>query len=368
MNAKDYYAVLGLKKGASLSEVKKSYRKLARKYHPDVNPGDKAAEKKFKDISEAYSILSDPKKKEQYDKYGFVGDNMNGFGGGQNFGNFDFGNVGGFDFSDLFSSFGGGSTGFSGQKKPRGPQRGEDIQYSMKLKFMDAVKGITTRIRINRSYSCPSCNGKGSMPSNPTICHACKGSGRQNSGSGFFNIQQPCSVCHGSGQLSETQCRNCSGSGRLPISETIKVKIPAGVDNGSKVRVPKKGEAGLNGGSVGDLYIITVVEEDDFFKRKGDNIYVKLPVTYSEAALGAKVTVPTLDGSTTVKIPPGTQCGQKIRIKEKGIKSLRTGTMGDMYLEIQIETIDIRDSKVRELLRELSEFENKKIRNHLPFE
>lgn len=371
MGNKDYYEVLGLKKGASESEIKKAYRKLARKFHPDVNPGDNSSEKKFKEMSEAYSILSDPKKKEQYDNYGFVGD-MGGFNQGQNpYGGFDFSNfkgggAGGFDFSDIFDAFSGGS---QSRQQNRGPQKGEDIQYSMKISFKDAIHGFTTRIRVNRSNPCTRCGGSGKVPnSSPITCHNCNGTGREAGGKGFFSVQRTCSVCGGRGQITENMCTICSGSGRLPQSETIKVKIPAGVDNGSKVRVPGKGESGKNGGPTGDLLIITVVEEDSFFKRKGDNIYVKIPITYSEASLGAKVDVPTLYGKTTVKIPPGTVCGQKIRIREKGVKSLRTRTEGDMYLEISVFGPDTTDAKARELLKELSKFENKKIRNHLPFE
>jgi len=369
MGNKDYYELLGLKKGASESEVKKAYRKLARKHHPDVNPGDNASEKKFKEISEAYSVLSDPKKKEQYDNYGFVGD-MGGFNQGQNpYGGFDFSNfsgAGGVDFSDLFDAFSGGR---KSTKQSRGPQKGEDIQYSMKIGFKDAVHGFTTRIRVNRSNPCTRCGGSGKVPSNsPSVCHVCHGTGKEASGGGFFNVQRTCRACGGRGQVTETNCPICSGSGRLPQSETIKVKIPAGVDNGSKVRVPKKGEAGKNGGPAGDLLIITVVEEDEFFKRKGDNIYVKIPISYSEASLGAKVDIPTLYGKTTVKIPPGTVCGQKIRIREKGAVSLRTRTKGDMYLEIVLVGPDTTDASARDLLKKLSKFEDKKIRNHLPFE
>jgi molecular chaperone DnaJ len=313
--------------------------------------------------------LSDPKKKEQYDRYGFVGD-MGGFNqGGNPYGGFDFSNFqgAGFDFSDLFDAFGGGGSRRASYE--RGPKKGEDIQYSMKIGFKDAVHGFTTRIRVNRSNPCTRCGGSGKVPTNsPTVCGVCHGTGKVSGGSGFFSVQTTCSACGGRGQVSETNCPICSGTGRLPQSETIKVKIPAGVDNGSKVKVPGKGEAGRNGGPAGDLYIITVVEEDPFFKRKGDNIYVKIPITYSEGSLGAKVDDPTLYGKTTVKIPPGTTCGQKIRIREKGVKSLRTGTKGDMYLEIALKGPDITDAKARELLKELSKYEDKNIRNHLPFE
>ncbi|NOY23584.1 MAG: molecular chaperone DnaJ [Acidobacteria bacterium] len=370
MSNTDYYAVLGLSKGASTAEIKKAYRKLARKYHPDVNPGDAEAERRFKEISEANSVLSDPKQKEQYDTYGFVGDrgggpgsDFNGFGG--------FGGNGGVDFSEIFDMFSRGAGGFrtSGAPRSSAPRRGQDIQYSMKLSFQDAVNGVTSRIRVSRSKPCSSCDGKGHVHiAKPTVCPRCHGSGRETAGGGLFHVQRPCSLCGGSGQVQEAQCNACGGSGRKPISETINVRIPAGVDNGSKIRIAGKGEAGLAGGPAGDLFIITKVEPHPFFRRVGDNIYLSLPVTVSEAALGTKIKVPTVSGNTTVRIPPGTQCGQKIRIRGKGIKSLRTGTPGNMFLEITVQTPETRNTRVRELLKELSEFEDANIRKHLPTE
>ncbi len=373
MSNTDYYAVLGLPKGASAAEVKKAYRKLARKYHPDVNPGDADAEKRFKEISEANSVLSDPKLKEQYDTYGFVGDRAGGPGPDFNgFGGFSgFGGSGGVDFSEIFNMFNRGAGGFQSSGAPRShaPRRGQDIQYSMKLSFEDAVNGVTSRIRVNRSKPCTTCDGKGHVPiARPTVCSRCNGTGRETAGGGLFHVQRPCSMCGGSGQIQEAQCNSCGGSGRNPISETINVRIPAGVDNGSKIRIAGKGEAGLAGGPAGDLFIITNIEPHPFFRRVGDNIYLTLPVTVSEAALGCKIKVPTVSGITTVRIPPGTQCGQKIRIRGNGIKSLRTGTPGNMFLEITLQTPDTRNTRVRELLRELSEFEDPDIRKHLPTE
>ncbi len=365
MNKKDYYAVLGLPKGASIQDVKKAYKKLARKYHPDLNPGDKQAEEKFKEISEAYAVLSDPKKKEQYDKYGFVGDGNFG----ENFNYQDFQNVN-VDFSEIFSDLFGnrGKTHSYGENfYANAPKKGEDIQYSMRISFMDAVHGLTTKIRVNRSKPCDACGGTGKIPlSSPQVCPRCKGTGRESSGLPFFHVEKPCSLCGGSGKITFTKCSKCKGTGRIPFTETIKVRIPAGVDNGSKVRVPGKGEAGINGGPPGDLYIVTVVEEHPIFKRQGDNIYMKLPITFSEAALGAKITIPTIYGPTTVKIPPQTQCGQKIRVRGKGIKSRRTGQNGDMYLEIEVKTPSIVDTRVRELMKELEKYEDKEaIRGHL---
>ncbi|RLE15681.1 MAG: molecular chaperone DnaJ [Acidobacteria bacterium] len=366
----DYYAILGLTKGASAAEIKKAYRKLARKYHPDVNPGDTDAEKKFKEISEAYSILSDPKLKEQYDTYGFVGER--GAATGPDFNGFDgFGGAGGFDFSEIFDMFGRGGGGFrtSGATQSNAPAKGQDIQYSMKLSFQDAVNGVTSKIRVNRSKPCPTCAGRGQVPlARPTVCPRCNGTGRETAGGGLFHVQRSCSLCGGSGQIQEAQCNACGGTGRKPVTETINVRIPAGVDNGSKIRIAGKGEAGRAGGPPGDLFIITNIDPHPFFRRVGDNIYLTLPVTVSEAALGCKIKVPTVSGSTTVRIPPGTQCGQKIRIRGKGIKSLRTGTPGNMFLEITVQTPETRNTRVRELLHELSEYEDPDIRKHLPTE
>ncbi len=363
MVKKDYYAVLGLQKGASIQEVKKAYKKLARKYHPDLNPGDKQAEEKFKEISEAYAVLSDPKKKEQYDKYGFVGEGDFG----SNFNYQQYQNINFEDFSDIFSDLFGGGKVKSDFSHSNAPQKGEDIQYSMRISFMDAVHGLTTKIRVNRSKPCDVCNGTGRIPlSTPQICPRCRGTGKESGGFAFFHVEKPCSLCGGTGKITFTRCSKCNGKGRLPFTETISVRIPAGVDNGSKVRVPKKGEAGINGGPPGDLYIVTVVEEHPYFKRQGDNIYLKLPVTFSEAALGAKIKIPTIYGSSTVKIPPQTQCGQKIRVRGKGVKSRLTGKNGDMFLEIEIKTPSIVDTRVREIMKELEQYEDREaIRAHL---
>lgn len=366
MTSKDYYAILGLKRGASVTEIKKAYRKLARKLHPDVNPGDAESEQRFKEVSEAYSVLSDPKTKDQYDRYGFVGDPNQGFGDGSPFGGFDF-NATGFDFSDIFDFFGRQGRPQGGPGADAGPRKGQDIQYSMRLSFQDAIEGVTSRIRVSRSQACDTCKGRGRTPvAQPTVCHRCKGSGRESAGAGLFHVQRTCPACGGTGRLMEATCHDCRGSGSKPLMDTIQVRIPPGVDNGSKIRVAGKGEAGINGGQPGDLYIVTQVDEHPLFRRVGDHIYLPFPITVTEAALGTKVQVPTIHGKTTVKIPPGTQAGQKIRLREKGIRSLRSGSNGDMFLEIEVRTPDTRDTRVRELLQELSEFEDKTLRDHLP--
>lgn len=367
MTSKDYYAILGLKRGASESDIKKAYRKLARKHHPDVNPGDADAEQRFKEISEAYRVLSDPKLKEQYDRYGTVGDMGQGFGDAGPFGGFDF-SATGFDFSELFDFFGqrGGFDARSAATDSR-PRKGQDIQYSMNMRFDDAINGVTSRIRVNRSEPCNTCKGRGTIPvAQPSACGRCNGTGKESAGAGMFHVQRTCRDCGGTGRLMEARCHECGGAGRKPRTETISVRIPPGVDNGSKIRVPGKGEAGLNGGPPGDLFIVTQVEPHPLFKRTGDNIYLIFPITMTEAALGNRIPVPTVHGTTHVKIPPGTQCGQKIRLREKGIKSLRSGTPGDMFLEIEVRTPDARDARARELLEELSQYEDHNIRDHLP--
>jgi len=386
---KDYYATLGVARDAKPEAIRKAYRHLARKYHPDVNPGNKASEEKFKALSEAYEILSDEKKRKIYDQYGFYADNIPPGGypgagnaaaaytaGGAGTGGFDFS---GFDFSDFDlggargsrtspggdvsgGEGGGGFRDFFAQIFSRGARaepeedeqaRGRDLEHHMHLGFWDAVRGTQVRVTVNRNETCSVCKGTGAGKGSPTTCPTCEGTGRLNRQSGAMRFSGPCPDCAGTGKRRPV-CPNCSGAGYLSRPETFDVRIPPGVDQGSRVRVPGKGNAGGKGGPPGDLYIVTEVEPHPFFERRGDNIYVKLPVAFTEAALGAKVEVPTIDGPSTIKIPPGTQSGQKLRLRGKGVKSLRGDMRGDQFVEVQVVVPKVADERSKELLRELA--------------
>lgn len=352
----DYYKVLGVSREASTDEIKKAYRRLARKYHPDVNPGDKASEEQFKKISEAFDVLGDPEKRKVYDRYGTYSDTLGQQGqGGFNFSGFDFsdlGNMGGGgSFSDIFSElFGGGAR--QKQKTERKPQRGSDIEYTLSLSFEEAVQGITTGISVSRNEACSRCHGVGDTGSG-TQCVKCNGTGKFQNQSGRMRFSTQCPDCGGTGKIREL-CTVCGGRGTLAKTETVKVKIPAGVDNGSRVRVPGKGNAGPYGGPPGDLFINTRVSEHPYFTRKGDNIYCTIPISVPEAALGAKIEVPTISGKAVLRIPPGTQSGQKFRLREKGVPSLRSQFRGDQYVEVRITMPKIISEDTKALLREYS--------------
>ena len=368
----DYYKVLGVDKGAKAEDIKKAYRRLARKHHPDVNPGDKGAEEKFKKISEAFDILSDPKKRKIYDQYGQYSDNfVEGAAGQQqggfNFSGFDFSNIagGGGGFSDIFSSLFGG--GRSAEPPRPQPQRGADIEYPLSLSFEDAIKGITATITVNRTETCPKCNGAGDTGGAITVCSTCKGSGQVISQSNRMRINTPCPDCGGTGKRRQP-CDKCRGTGRLPKNESVKIRIPAGVDTGSRVRVAGKGEAGVLGGPPGDLYIITNVAAHPFFTRKGDNIYCTIPITVPEAALGAKIEVPTIDGKAQLRIPPGTQSGQKFRMREKGAPSLRGNVRGDQYVEVRITLPKVVGEESKDLLREFAKLNSENPRAEMGLE
>jgi len=354
--SKDYYEVLGVGRKATVAEIKKAYRKLARKYHPDLNPGDKSAEAKFKEIQEAYAVLSDPKKKNQYDQFGFAGDRPPA-GGPQGayssgFEGFNFSDFGTSSFRDFFESM-FGSAG-AAQAAPAGAGRGEDLLYTMTVGFEDAIRGLKTKIKLNRTAPCGSCGGTGTVQSGRVkACPSCGGSGRAHIQRGFLKASTVCPACGGRGSIRGKDCADCRGQGAVERSEVITVRIPAGVDTGSKVRIPDKGNAGPNGGPPGDLYITIEVTPHPLFKREGSNIYVKLPITVPEATLGAKIAVPTLDGSATIKIPPGTKSGQKFRIREMGAPLPGGRARGDEYVEVTIVPPPFADQRVRELMKEL---------------
>jgi molecular chaperone DnaJ len=388
---KDYYAILGVKKTASAEDIRKAFRKLARKYHPDVNPGDKSAEEKFKTLSEANDVLSDPKKRKIYDQVGFYSDNIdaptaeayargggqaaNPFGGGPSGGTrtytqevpFDFS---GFDFNDFAEGAGaagrkGGGGGFrdifsgifgtgGGREAPMTrPEAGEDLEYQVNVGFWQAIKGAEIQLTIPRREVCTNCHGQGFLE-RPGQCPECHGKGQitQKSGSMKFNVV--CPRCGGSGK-DRTLCPVCHGDGRIEHSDALKVRIKPGTRDGQRVRLPGRGNAGTMGAPAGDLYIIVRVGEHPVFKREGDDIYLTVPATVSEAALGAKIEVPTIDGRALLKIPPGTQSGQKLRLREKGVPSaVKEGARGDEIVEITLVPPKVSDERSKEILRELA--------------
>jgi len=350
---KDYYKILGVERKAARPEIKKAYRRLARKYHPDLNPGDKSAEAKFKEIQEAYSVLSDPKKRGQYDQYGFVGDvpppgaegpRASGFDG---FNSSDFGNS---SFQDLFDNL------FGGRGRQRAPvaERGEDLLYTMAVSFEDAIKGLQTRIKLNRLVPCAECRGTGtSSRGGRQGCPSCRGSGQTYVQRGSMKFSAPCPSCGGTGALQGEACDHCRGQGLEQKSELINVRIPAGVDNGSKVRLQGKGNAGPNGGPAGDLFISIEVAPDPVFRRDGSNLTVKVPITVPEATLGAEVEVPTIDGSATIKVPAGTRSGQKFRLRDKGATLPGRKGRGDEFVEVMLVPPPADNPRVKELMKEL---------------
>ena len=355
--AKDYYEVLGVSRSATVTEIKKAYRRLARKYHPDLNPGNKSAEAKFKEIQEAYSVLTDAKKRARYDQYGFAGEvPPEGPAGprgrpGAGFEGFDFSDYGTSSFRDFFQNvFGGGAA--RGQASVE--ERGEDLNYSMSLGFEDAVNGVQTRIRLTRLVPCQVCGGQGTASAGgPKTCPTCGGSGRGSAQRGFMKFSTPCPTCGGTGKTAGEDCRECGGNGLVQRTEHVSVRIPAGVESGARVRIPGKGNAGPYGGPSGDLYIQIEVSPHRYFRRDGPNIALKLPITVPEATLGAKISVPTIYGPTVIRIPPGTKSGQKFRIKDMGAPIPGKKTKGDEIVEVAIVPPPFADQRVRELMKEL---------------
>ncbi|MFI5059325.1 MAG: molecular chaperone DnaJ [Candidatus Acidiferrales bacterium] len=361
----DYYELLGVSRKASVKDIRTAFRKLARKYHPDLNPGDKSSEEKFKQLQEAYDVLSDSKKRQMYDQYGFYSDNLPpggpggaGAGGGHpdinfDFGGFDFGSGaggagGGGSFRDLFSQFFRG--GHGGEMEPE-QEPGSDLEYQIEIDFWEAVRGAVKKLSITRLDSCENCRGTGAVGS-PQTCTTCGGTGSIQQAAGKMRFNVPCTRCGGTGKL-RTACKSCGGEGRVRRTETIDVRIPAGVVNGGRVRVPGKGNAGTMGAPAGDLYLRAEVKPHPFFERRGNDLYTKVPVTVSEATLGAKIEVPTMDGRSIVRIPPATNSGKTLRLKEKGVPSARSGARGDQYVEIQVVVPQPTDERVRNLMKEL---------------
>ena len=385
---KDYYDTLGVKKSASNDDIRKAFRKLARKYHPDVNPGDKAAEEKFKALSEANDVLSDPKKRKIYDQLGFYSDNIDpaaaeayarggptgagGFGGfpagqpGAGAGGFDFS---GFDFGDMFESargrtsagssggfrdiFSGIFGGHGGAAAPHGPEPGSDLEYQVNVPFWTAIRGGVMRLNITRQDVCSNCHGSGHIEA-PGVCPQCHGKGTIEQTGGRMKFNMPCPRCGGTGK-NVSVCPVCHGEGAVGRTEPLEVRIKAGTRDGQRIRIAGKGNAGQRGGSPGDLYVIIRAGDHPVFHREGDDIQVVVPVTATEAALGAKIEVPTIDGRALLKVPPGTQSGQKLRLREKGVPSAtKEGVRGDEIVEVKITVPMPRDEKTKELLRELA--------------
>ena len=347
MNGKgDYYEMLGVNRKASDDEIKKAYRKLALKYHPDRNPGDKQAEEKFKQVSEAYQILSDSNKRAQYDQFGHAA-----FGDGGPFaGGFDF--TAGFEdiFGDVFGEFFGGATG-----RRRGRSRGDDLRYNLTLSFEEAVSGTEKKIKIPRQGTCESCNGNGARPGTaPQTCPTCRGRGQVSFQQGFFSVSRTCNQCHGQRTVIKDPCGACGGSGRVRKMHTLNVKIPAGVDTGSRLKLRAEGEAAPAGGMPGDLYVVIQAEPHPIFVRDNLDILCDIPVTFVQAALGAEIDVPTLAGKVKVKVPPGTQSGKVFRLKGKGIQDVQGYHQGDQHVRIIVETPTHLTTRQKELLKEFA--------------
>ena len=361
---RDYYEVLGVSKDADAKEIKKAYRKLAMKYHPDKNPGDKAAEEKFKEINEAYEVLSDEEKRSTYDRFGHNGLNgQAGFGGGQGFGGFSgSGGFGGFEdiFGDIFGSGFGGFGGSGSSSRRRGPRRGADISQSVTIKFEEAAFGKKIKVKINRSEECDECHGSGAKPgTTKKTCPTCHGSGTVQSvqRTPFGNIasQRTCSTCNGEGEINESPCNKCHGKGSVRKTKTIEVDIPAGIDDGQMIKLSGQGEVGEKGGPRGDLYIVVNVQKHEIFTREGYDVYIEMPIRFTQAALGDKLEVPTLDGKVSYNLPEGTQTGTVFRLREKGIPKLRSNSRGDQYVKVIIDTPKKLNDEQKELLRKFDE-------------
>ena len=355
---RDYYEVLGLQKGASDNDIKKAFRKMAMKYHPDKNPGDKVAEEKFKEINEAYAVLSDPEKKEKYDRFGHAGvDPNSGFGGGAG----GFGGFGGFE--DIFDMFGGAFGGFGGGSRGRrnnGPRKGSDLQKAVTITFEEAAFGTKKEIRLNKYVKCKTCGGSGAAPgTSKKSCPKCGGTGEirtaQITPLGTFQSVSPCPDCNGTGEINETPCPDCGGSGKTRDNVTISVNIPAGVDNDSVIPIKGQGEPGVNGGPDGDLYIVINVEPHKIFERRGQDLWLEIPITFDQAALGDDIIVPTLEGKVSYKVPSGTQPDTIFRLKGKGIKSVRGNRKGDLYVKVNLEVPTKLNSKQKKAISAMAE-------------
>jgi len=356
MEKRDYYEVLGIGRNATEAEIKKAYRQAALKYHPDKNPGNKEAEERFKEAAEAYAVLSDPEKRRLYDQYGHEA--LRGAG------------VGGFSgFEDIFSSFGdifgdffGTGFGRSSRQRRTGPQRGSDLRYDLSISFMEAALGAEKEVLVEKAESCETCGATGAAPGTGRVtCSVCRGSGTVTRSQGFFTVSLTCSRCGGVGSLIEQPCPECKGSGKVKKKKKLSLKIPAGVDTGAQLRLQGEGEGGLRGGPPGDLYIFIHVEPHEIFQRQHDDIYCEVPITFTQAALGAEIEVPTLDGTMKLKIPAGTQTGKVFTLEGKGIPHLRGQGRGDEYVQVAVKVPTHLTEKQEELLREFAEISGEEV-------
>ncbi len=364
MAKRDYYETLGVAKNASEEEIKKSYRKLAMKYHPDRNPDSKESEEKFKEAKEAYEMLTNAEKREAYDRYGHAGVDPNMGGGG--FG----GNAGGFSdaFGDIFGDIFGGGAGARGGRGG-GPQvfRGADLRYNLEISLEQAASGFDTTIRVPSWDKCETCHGSGAKPgTSPTTCTSCGGHGQVRMQQGFFSIQQTCPKCHGTGKVIADPCAPCAGAGRIKRNKTLEVKIPAGIDNGMRIRSSGNGEPGTNGGPSGDLYVEIHIKPHSVFQREGDDLHCEMPISFAKAALGGEIEVPTLSGKASFTIPEGTQSGKTFRLRGKGIKGVRSGYAGDLFCHVLIETPVKLTDKQKDLLREFERLTSEGGGKHSP--
>ncbi|MGI6669106.1 MAG: molecular chaperone DnaJ [Acetivibrionales bacterium] len=359
---RDYYEVLGISRNASDDEIKKAYRKLAKKYHPDINPGDKNAEAKFKEVNEAYEVLSDPQKRSRYDQFGHAGVDPNGFtGAGAGFG-FDFGDFG---LGDIFESFFGGGFGRSTRSRTA-PQKGADLKYSVEISFEEAAFGVNKDINVSRHEKCSKCEGSGAKQGTvPATCKQCGGTGqvqyKQSTPFGHFVNVRTCDVCRGEGKVIVDPCPDCNGRGKTRRYVKIKLSIPAGIDDGQTISLRGEGEPGVRGGPPGDLYVLVNVKPHPIFRRQGNDVVCEIPITFVQAALGAEIEVPTLDGKVKYTVPEGTQTGTIFRLRGKGIPYIRGSGRGDQYVKVEIDVPKKLNEKQKQLLREFAEISGEEV-------
>jgi molecular chaperone DnaJ len=352
MSKRDYYEILGVSRSATDVEIKRAYRKLALQYHPDKNPGDATAEERFKECAEAYSVLSDPEKRSAYDRFGHQGVGAGGF------------NPGFTDFTDIFDMFGFGDVFGTRSSRRTRVQRGSDLRYDLEITLEDAFRGKDEKLRIPRLETCSDCSGSGAEKgTSPETCVACQGTGQTRYTQGFFSVMRTCVNCGGQGRVIKTPCKTCRGAGRVEKEKTIEIKIPAGVDSGNRLRVGGEGEAGTGGGPPGDLYVVLHVKEHEQFERQGDNLYSAVPISFAQAALGAEITVKTLDGEERIKVPAGTQTGTVFRVKGHGMPKLGGRGRGDLFVAVTLVTPRTLTKEQRKLLEQLAEIETRDFEN-----